>query len=105
MGNQGCSLKGVEPVNVTDFERLEQVIGIISNKTRLAILSILLKYDEACACELEILLGMRQPTITSHLIKLYNAGILKKREYWKFIYYSINEKFRPLISEIIKFKD
>ncbi|MGC8663510.1 MAG: ArsR/SmtB family transcription factor [Thermoplasmata archaeon] len=104
MANDGCSFKNVEKVNVKDFQKLEEIISVISNKTRLAILFILLKYDEICACELESVLNMRQPTITSHLIKLYNAGILIKREKWKFTYYSLQKNFKPLILSLINFK-
>ncbi len=104
MVNEGCRLKNVEPVNAMDFERLEEITSAMSNKTRLAILSILLKYDEVCACELEYALHMQQSTVTSHLIKLYNFGILKKREDWKFTYYSLNEKFRSFVSCILNFK-
>jgi len=104
MANEGCRLKNVESVNVMDFERLEGITGVISNKTRLAILSILMKYDEVCACELENALHMQQSTVTSHLIKLYSFGILKKREEWKFTYYSLNEKFRPFVSCILNLK-
>ncbi|MGC9138467.1 MAG: ArsR/SmtB family transcription factor [Thermoplasmata archaeon] len=101
--SKSCRIKNVEPVDIKKFEDLEEVLKILSNKTRLSILSVLMKYDEVCACELESALQMQQSTITSHLLRLYRAGVLKRREEWKFTYYSLQEKFIPLIKCILKF--
>jgi len=104
MKNNYCNIKNVETINPKNFEKLEEILKIISNKTRLSILLILMKYDEVCACELESALHMRQSTVTTHLLKLYHSGILKKREDWKFTYYSLQEDFKPLIKCILNFK-
>ncbi|MEM3482538.1 MAG: metalloregulator ArsR/SmtB family transcription factor [Thermoplasmata archaeon] len=97
-----CKLKNIESVNINDFEKMEEILKTLSNKTRLSILSICLKYNEVCACELESALNIPQSTITTHLLKLYRSGILRKKEEWKFTYYSIDEKFIPLIKCIFK---
>ena len=76
---------------------MERIIKALANKVSLAIIAAILEHGEACACELEPALKMAQPLVTTYLRRLYNAGILRKREQWRYTYYSINEDFRKLL--------
>jgi ArsR family transcriptional regulator len=97
-----CTIKNIEKVNVLEFENASEIIGSLSNKTRLAILNILSKYGEVCTCDLETALGIPQSTVTAHIRKMYTSGLLKKREDWKFTYYSINAEYSSFIDNILK---
>ncbi|MCI4438345.1 winged helix-turn-helix transcriptional regulator [archaeon] len=96
--------KRIEPLNIKEFEGLERVVDALASKTRLAILTILLNYGEACTCDLTSALNVAQPTVTIHLQKLYDAGLVEKRESWRYTYYFISKKYAPLIKTILKLK-
>ncbi len=96
-----CDVKNIGRINAVEFEGVSEVLSALSNKFRLSILDKIMKYGEVCACELESASGLAQPTVTSHLHRLYNAGIIVKREAWKYTYFSLNERFRPFIEEIL----
>ncbi|MGC8934623.1 MAG: ArsR/SmtB family transcription factor [Thermoproteota archaeon] len=96
--------KRIDPLNLREFENLERIVDALASKTRLAILAILLNYGEACTCDLTSALNVAQPTVTIHLQKLYDAGLIEKRESWRYTYYSISKKYAPLIKTILKLK-
>jgi DNA-binding transcriptional ArsR family regulator len=100
-----CTIKKIKPINVTEFEGIESVMKALSNKIRLAMLDAMIKNGELCACELEISINLPQPTITLNLHRLYYAGLLKRREKSKYTYFSIKEKYVPIITSILKMKD
>lgn len=101
--NKGlCELENIEPVDVDSYMKLEELLGVLSNKTRIAILSIMLKYESVCACELQPALGLEQPSVTTHLQKLYNSGILERKNVWRYTLYSIKKEHRHFLESILK---
>lgn len=100
----------LEPVDDSEFLPLSEVLRVLSNRTRLAIISLAMKHGEVCACRLQKALGLPQPTITVHLQKLYSSGLFNKRESWRYTYYSIRRNFESLLKVILenestRFKD
>lgn len=96
-----CEIKAIDPVKVDGYGEMSELLGVLANKTRLAILSIMLRYESVCACELQSSLGMPQPTVTTHLQKLYSAGLLNKKNIWRFTYYSVKKEHEELLRDIL----
>lgn len=83
---------------------LVQVMKALSDETRIRILNIL-KDEELCVCEIEVILNINQSNASRHLNKLTNAKILDYYKVTKYVYYKINEetiKEYPFINEIIR---
>lgn len=99
---ESCEIKKIENVDVNEYENVSRILSALGNKARIAILLIIIKYREVCACELQPALGMTQSTVTAHLRKMYDIGILKQKERWKFSYYSINPKYGTLVRDILR---
>jgi len=87
-----------------EFERQEAVLRALSNKARLALLDAMIKHGEVCACEVEPVLKLAQPTITLHLQRLYSAGLLEKREDSKYTYYSVKREYLSLVKAVLNAK-
>ena len=100
--NELCELENIKPVDTDKYRKTEELLGVLSNKTRLAILSIILEHKSVCACELQPALGLEQPTVTTHLQKLYTAGVLQKRNEWRYTFYSIKEEYVDFLNGIVK---
>lgn len=96
-----CTLREVKKVDANKFQKLAELTSALANGTRIAILQIINEYNEVCTCELETALGIPQPTITANLHKLYEKGLLRKREVWKYTYYSINPRYAEMIKTIL----
>lgn len=84
--------------------RLHELFHILSNETRLKILS-LLSEGELCVCQILASIGTTQPNISQHLQTLKTYGVVKYRKEENFVYYSIEEEFiekYPFLIPILK---
>ncbi|MDD2353398.1 MAG: metalloregulator ArsR/SmtB family transcription factor [Atribacterota bacterium] len=61
------------------MERLSRIYDMLSDKNRLRILK-LLEYKPMCVCELTYVLGIRQPSVSRHLRKLKETGLIDSRQ-------------------------
>ena len=85
---------------------MDEVFKALGDLTRLSIVRILAERGEMCVCTIVDELGMNQPTISHHIAKLKQAGLLNARKQGQWIHYSLRaEAFRsgPLafMSEIV----
>lgn len=70
---------------------LERLFKALADRRRLQILNCLLQArDEAiCVCDLERLLGVKQPTVSHHLKQLVDAGLLERERRGTYAYYHL----------------
>ncbi|MCA0988621.1 ArsR/SmtB family transcription factor [Guptibacillus algicola] len=73
-----------------EMELAASVLKLLGDKTRLTIIG-LLKDGECCVCEFVDLLNMSQPSVSQHLRKLRDAGLVKERRNSQWIFYSLNK--------------
>jgi ArsR family transcriptional regulator, arsenate/arsenite/antimonite-responsive transcriptional repressor len=74
---------------VEEIEKAAHILKLLGDKTRLTIMAIL-KQRECCVCELLEVFDMSQPSISQHLRKLKDAGLVKEDRRGQWIYYSLN---------------
>ena len=74
----------------------------LGDPARVKILNMLATAGEpVCACAFEPALGLAQPTVSHHLKKLTEAGLLDREQRGKWAYFSLNdEAFERLVSII-----
>ena len=60
---------------------------------------------EVCACELEPALGLSQPTVSHHLKKLTDAGLLDREQRGKWAYFSINPEAASRLTGLVDLKE
>lgn len=99
-----CEVKNLGHIDTESYERMSELMSALSSKVRLSILDAILKHGEVCACELESATELAQPTITAHLHRLYNSGIIVRREDWKYTYYSLNSEYTDFVKRILSVK-
>lgn len=75
---------------VIELTRVSQLLKLLGDKTRLTIVSIL-KQRECCVCELLEVFDMSQPSISQHLRKLKDLGLVQEERRGQWIYYSLNQ--------------
>jgi ArsR family transcriptional regulator len=88
---------------VVNIERTAQALKLLGDKTRLTIVAIL-KQRECCVCEFLEVFDMSQPSISQHLRKLKDAGLVKEERRGQWIYYSLNSQsdLYGLIEDILE---
>ena len=68
-----------------------QLFKALGDPARVKIVNLLATSDEpTCACELIPALGLSQPTVSHHLKKLTEAGLLTREQRGVWAYYSID---------------
>jgi ArsR family transcriptional regulator, arsenate/arsenite/antimonite-responsive transcriptional repressor len=88
---------------IVELERAAAVLKLLGDKTRLTIMGIL-KQRECCVCEFLEVFDMSQPSISQHLRKLKDAGMVKEERRGQWIYYSLNKQsdLYGLIADILE---
>ncbi|WP_078592733.1 ArsR/SmtB family transcription factor [Evansella clarkii] len=91
-------VKTIKPVQIEEASSLLKLLG---DKTRLTIISLLLK-DELCVCELVEILKMSQPGISQHIKKLKAMDLVKERRQGQWIFYRLNTEAElyPLLESV-----
>lgn len=81
---------GLDPA--LDAQRIAAVAKALAEPVRVQILDVLLRHGEPlCQCELAPLFGMPQPTLSHHVNKLVNAGVVDVERRHRWAYYSVPE--------------
>ncbi len=56
---------------------------------------------EVCACEFEPALGLSQPTVSHHLKRLTDAGLLDREQRGRWAYFSINPEAAARLAGLV----
>ena len=74
-----------------DAEATATVFKALADPTRVRIVSMLARNPEpVCVCELTPPLGLSQPTVSHHLKKLVQAGLLTREQRGVWAYYTLD---------------
>ena len=80
----------------TDRERAERVAEaarVLADPIRVQIVDLLREADgEVCQCDLQPLFAVSQPTMSHHLKKLRESGLIEVERRGKWAYYSIHDE-------------
>ncbi|NWN89093.1 MAG: winged helix-turn-helix transcriptional regulator [Micrococcaceae bacterium] len=87
----GCCSVHASPLDAATADRMAAKLKALSDPTRLRILSHVAAQgcESVCACDLIDVLDVSQPTISHHLKRLVEAGLLTREQRRKWAYYTI----------------
>jgi ArsR family transcriptional regulator len=75
-----------------EAEATAQLFRALADPARIRILNLLLAADrEACACDLAPATGLSQSTVSHHLKKLLESGLVHREERGTWAYYSVDQ--------------
>ncbi len=88
---QCCRPLDAPSLSVEEGAATARIFKALGDPARVRILNVLATTDEAvCVCELVPALGLSQPTVSHHLKKLTEAGLLEREQRGVWAYFSIN---------------
>ena len=77
----------------------------LSDPARVRIVNALATSAEpVCACEFEPMLGLSQPTVSHHLKKLTEAGLLAREQRGKWAYFSLERDAVEMLAAVADLK-
>lgn len=85
-----CSLTA-GPIGQNEAERLTGMLKALADPTRLRLLSHVTAQGcrDVCACDLTAELDITQPTVSHHMKKLVEAGLITREQRGKWAHYSV----------------
>ena len=86
-----CCTPLAADLSESEAAELEALFGALADRNRVKIVSMLLQAgsEACCVCELEPQLGLSQPTVSYHLKKLIDVGLLEREKRGTFAYYRL----------------
>jgi ArsR family transcriptional regulator len=73
-----------------EAEATAELFKALADPARVRILNVLARSDQpVCACDFEPALGLSQPTVSHHLKKLTDAGLLEREQRGRWAYFSL----------------
>ncbi|WNS75710.1 metalloregulator ArsR/SmtB family transcription factor [Bacillus sp. DTU_2020_1000418_1_SI_GHA_SEK_038] len=90
-------------VSTIEIEKAATVLKLLGDKTRLTMIKILDSHD-CCVCEFVEIFKASQPSISQHVRKLKDAGIVGETRRGQWNIYSLNKdsEYYPLIKKMLE---
>lgn len=87
-----CAPLGAPVLSEEEALATAEVFRALGDPARVRIVNVLATAGEpVCACELYEPLGLSQPTVSHHVHKLLDAGIVEREQRGKWAYFSLKE--------------
>src|SRR6266508_2532500 len=78
----------------------------LADPARVKIVNLLATTAEpVCACEFEPALQLSQPTVSHHLKKLTEAGLLEREQRGKWAYFSLNPEASSQLERLVRISE
>jgi ArsR family transcriptional regulator len=96
-----CAPLAAPVLSADEAEATAALFKAVGDPARVRIVNLLAGADESvCVCELIEPLGLAQATVSHHLKKLTDAGLLDREERGKWAYFSINSDAMARLSSL-----
>lgn len=86
-----CQPLAAPALSDADAESTAALFGALADPARVKIVNLLARSTApVCACEFEPAVGLSQPTVSHHLKKLTEAGLLEREQRGRWAYFSLS---------------
>ena len=100
-----CQPLDDEALTPADARATASVFKALADPTRVRIVNVLARSGEpACVCELTPVVGVSQPTVSHHLKKLVQAGLLRREQRGVWAYYSLDREGLERAANVLDLK-
>ena len=100
-----CAPLGASVLSDEEAAATAELFKALSDPARVRIVNLIATSAVAvCACELETPLGLSQPTVSHHLKKLTEAGLLEREQRGRWAYFSFKRDAMETLAEVADLK-
>jgi ArsR family transcriptional regulator len=86
-----CAPLSASSLSDEEADATAEIFRALGDPARVRIVNVLATAGgEVCGCDLTEALDLAQPTVSHHLKKLHEAGLLDREQRGKWAYYSLN---------------
>jgi ArsR family transcriptional regulator len=83
------------------LKQITRVLKALSDENRIRMICLIWSRKDLCVCEITEIIGLAQPTISSHLKILENAGLIESYKNGLWVNYNISQDLDPFRSGLI----
>jgi ArsR family transcriptional regulator, arsenate/arsenite/antimonite-responsive transcriptional repressor len=100
-----CVPIGRAGMSEADAEATATLFKALADPHRVRVVNLLAVSGESvCVCDLTQMLGLSQPTVSFHMKKLVDAGLLDREQRGVWAYYSLRDDAVRRLGEVLRFK-
>jgi ArsR family transcriptional regulator len=101
-----CGSLGAPTLSEAEAEATAALFRALADPARVKILNLLATGEApVCACEFEPTLGLAQATVSHHLKKLTDAGLLEREQRGRWAYFSLNREALALLGGLVELQE
>ena len=101
-----CAPLGAPTLNVEEADATARLFKALGDPARVRIVNLLAtRAEPVCACELYEPLALSQPTVSHHLKKLTDAGLLEREQRGKWAYFSLKRDAVEKLAAVADLKE
>ena len=79
------------------------ILKALADRTRLSMLAALRSAEApVCICDFTVAYGLTQPTISHHMAKLRDAGLVESSKQGIWIYYRLRQDLEPIVEVLLE---
>lgn len=101
-----CAPLATPALSPGEAEATAAIFRALGDPARVRIVNLLAGSDDpVCVCELVSPLELSQPTVSHHLKKLTDAGLLEREQRGRWAYYSLSGEALDRLASLVDFKE
>jgi len=98
-----CRPLGATALSDDEAGAAAAVFAALADPARVKIVNVLATSDEpVCVCDLVPVLGLAQPTVSHHVKKLTDAGLLRREQRGKWAHFSLDREAAARLPELLE---
>ncbi len=100
-----CAPVSAAVLSPDEAEATASLFRVLADPARLRVLNVLATSEEpVCVCNLTEPLGLSQPTVSHHVKKLVDAGLLAREQRGRWAYFSLKPEAVEQLRSVIQFE-
>jgi len=101
-----CASLAAPTISDDEAAATAELFRALADPARVKIVNQLANATEpVCACEIVPMLGLAQPTVSHHLKKLTDAGLLVREQRGKWAYFSLDADAAGTLASVVDLKE
>ena len=101
-----CAPLGAPTLSVEEAAATSELFRALGDPARVRIVNLIARAREAvCACEFNDTLGLSQPTVSHHLKKLTDVGLLEREQRGKWAYFALKRDAVETLAAVADLKE
>ena len=84
-----------------NLKKITKILKALADESRIRMLALLKERNGLCVCEITEIIGLSQPTISSHLKKLQEAEIITYSKDGLWVNYSLDENMKKEVKQLL----